>query len=81
LGHVSYSVSTTTANGIDSLTIIPSVATSLSDENGNSLPFTIANGSISVGAVPEPWALTQATIAAALIGLGYCCRRYKFAVT
>ena len=81
LAHVSYSVSATTANGIDSLTITPGPTTSLSDENGNSLPFTIANGSISVGAVPEPWALTQATIAAALIGLGYRCRRSKRAVT
>jgi hypothetical protein len=50
----------------------------LSDENGNSLPFTIVNGSVFV---PEPWALTQATIAAAMIGLGYWRRRYKNSIT
>jgi hypothetical protein len=81
LAHVSYSVSATTANGIDSLTITVGPTTSLSDENGNPLPFTITNGSISVGVVPEPWALTQAMIATGLIGLGHCCRRHKDSVT
>jgi hypothetical protein len=77
LAHVSYSVSAGSA-GTDTLTIVPGPTTLLSDENGNSLPFTIVNGSVFV---PEPWALTQATSAAAMIGLGYWWRRYKNAIT
>jgi hypothetical protein len=81
LAHVSYSVSSTTGNGTDTIMIAAAPTTSLSDENGNSLPFAITNGLIAVGVpVPEPRALTQATIAAAMIGLGYWWRRDKGAV-
>jgi hypothetical protein len=77
LAHVSYSVSSTTTNGTDSILIAGGPTTSLSDENGNSLPFAVTNGLIAVGtAIPEPWALTQATIAAT-IGLGLWWRRSK----
>ncbi len=72
LAHVNYTVSTTAAIGsrdtisIDSL----NVGTSLSDENGNLLPFTPQNGVVVIGSViPEPSALIQGATAA-LIGLG-----------
>jgi hypothetical protein len=73
LGHVSFAVDPSTVNGTDTILISSGPATSLSDENLNSIPFTISNGSISVGAlaVPEPAALTQAALAT-LIGLGAC---------
>jgi hypothetical protein len=78
LGHVSFAVDPSTVNGTDTILISSGPATSLSDENLNSIPFTISNGSISVGAlaVPEPAALTQAALAA-LIGLGACWWRQR----
>jgi hypothetical protein len=71
LAHVSYTVSSTTPNGTDTIAISSGPATSLTDINGNSIPFTISNGSIRVGAVvvPEPSAWIQAATAA-VIGLG-----------
>ncbi len=72
LAHVDYTVSTTAAIGsrdtisIDSL----NVGTSLSDQNGNLLPFTPQNGVVVIGSViPEPSALIQGATAA-LMGLG-----------
>ena len=57
LVHVSYLVSSTTSNGRDTITIGAGPTTSLSDENGNAIPFAIANGLIAVGVpVPEPCA-------------------------
>jgi hypothetical protein len=71
LGHVSFAVDSSTPNGVDSIVISSGAATSLSDENGNAIPFSIQNGSIQVGPsiIPEPAALTQGTTAA-LVGLG-----------
>lgn len=71
LAHVSFSVNPSTAFRTDTIVIASGSATSLSDNNGNSIPFTTQNGSIFVGAVvPEPCALAQAATAA-MIGLGY----------
>ena len=78
LAHVSYSVSSTTGSGTETLTIDAGPTTSLADENGNALPFTILNGSISV--VPEPWAMAQAATAA-MIGLVCWWRRDKRGVS
>ena len=75
LAHVSYAVSSSTPNGIDTITIAPSPVSLLTDLAGNPISFGITNGSITVGAViPEPWALTQASTAV-LIGLGLFWRR------
>ncbi len=75
LAHVSYAVSSSTPNGIDSITIAPSPESLLTMVDGTPIPFGITNGSITVGAViPEPWALTQASTAV-LIGLGLVWRR------
>jgi len=77
LAHVSYAVSSSTPNGIDTITIAPSPASFLTDLAGNQISFAIANGSIAVGTVvPEPWALTQASTAV-LIGLGLVWRRRR----
>jgi hypothetical protein len=69
--HVSYTVSSTTPNGIDTIVIASGAATSLSDIDLNPIPFTIGNGSIRAGAaaIPEPSAFLQAATAA-VIGLG-----------
>jgi len=75
LAHVSYAVSSSTLNGIDSITIAPSPESLLTMVDGTSISFGITNGSIAVGRViPEPWALTQAATAV-LIGLGLVWRR------
>ncbi|MGO8902082.1 MAG: hypothetical protein ACLQU5_27605 [Isosphaeraceae bacterium] len=75
LAHVSYSVSSTTPNGIDSITIAPSPVSLLTMLDGTPISFGFTNGSIAVGTVvPEPWALTQASTAV-LIGLGLVWRR------
>jgi hypothetical protein len=66
LAHVSFTVSPTAPLGTDTINFVSS-ATSLSDNNGNSIPFSLVSGSISV--VPEPSALIEAGTAA-LIGLG-----------
>jgi hypothetical protein len=66
LAHVSFAVSPTAPLGTDTINFVSS-ATSLSDNNGNSIPFSLVSGSISV--VPEPSALIEAATAA-LIGLG-----------
>jgi hypothetical protein len=74
LAHVSYSVSSSTPSGTDTITIAPPDSV-LSDAAGNPISFDITNGSITVGSViPEPSALTQATTAV-LIGLGLAWRR------
>ena len=52
LAHVSFTVSPTATLGADTIAIASGTATSLSDENGNAIPFAISNGSITV---PEPW--------------------------
>jgi len=73
LAHVSYTVSSSTPNGID--TIAPSPDSLLTMVDGTPISFGITNGSIAVGTViPEPWALTQASTAV-LIGLGLAWRR------
>jgi len=71
LAHVSFTVSPTAALG-DTIAIASGTATSLSDENGNAIPFAISNGLIAVPAppVPEPCALAQSATAA-MIGLGF----------
>ena len=75
LADVSYAVSSSTPNGIDTITIEPSPLSLLTDVVGNSIPFGITNGSITVGpVVPEPWAMTQAATAV-LVGLGLVWRR------
>ena len=75
LAHVSYAVSSSTPNGIDTITIAPSPDSLLTMLDGTSISFGITNGSIAVGTViPEPWALTQAATAV-LIGLGLVWRR------
>jgi hypothetical protein len=67
LAHVSYSISSTTPNGIDTISFSN---VSLTDINGNAIPVSISNGVIAVGmAIPEPSALIQGATAA-LIGLG-----------
>jgi hypothetical protein len=65
LAHVSFAVSAGFI-GTDTITL-DSSTTSLSDPNGNGIPVTLMNGSIS--AIPEPSALIQAATAV-LIGLG-----------
>ncbi len=75
LANVSYSVDPT-ASGTDTITIASlNVGTSLSDINGNLIPFTAVNGSISTAAaIPEPATLIPAATAV-LIGLGVFWRR------
>ena len=74
LANVSYTVSPT-FSGTDTITIASlNVGTSLSDINGNAIPFTAMNGSISTTAIPEPSTLIQAATAV-LIGLGAVWRR------
>ncbi len=75
LAHVSYTVSSSTPNGIDAITIAPPPDSVLTMLDGTPIPFGIVNGSIAVGVViPEPWALTQA-VTAVVIGLGLAWRR------
>jgi hypothetical protein len=80
LAHVSYAVSSSTPNGIDTITIAPSPTSLLTMVDGTPISFGITNGSIgsiAVGTVvPEPWALTQASTAV-LIGLGLVWRRRR----
>ncbi len=60
LANVSYTVASD-ASGTDALTIANvGIATTLTDINGNNIPFTVMNGAISTFAVPEPSALIQA---------------------
>jgi hypothetical protein len=68
LANVSFSVSATTPNGLDTMSFLN---VSLTDINGNAIPVTSSNGSIQVGpaVIPEPSTLIQATTAL-LIGLG-----------
>ena len=76
LANVSYTVSPT-FSGTDTITIASlNVGTSLSDINGNAIPFTAINGSISTTAIPEPSTLIQAATAV-LIGLGAVWRRRR----
>jgi len=75
IAHVSDAVSSSTPSGIDTIAIAPSPVSLLTMVGGTPIPFGITNGSIAVGTViPEPWALTQASIAV-LIGLGLVWRR------
>ena len=78
LASVSYTVSSS-FSGSDTITIASlNVGTSLSDIDGNAIPFTAMNGSISASAIPEPSTLMQAATTA-LIGLGvsWRCRRRR----
>jgi hypothetical protein len=69
LANVAYTVSPT-FSGTDTITIASlNVGTSLSDINGNAIPFTAMNGSISTTSIPEPSTLILAS-SALLIGLG-----------
>ena len=55
LAHVSYAVSSSTPNGIDTITIEPSPTSLLTDVDGTRIPFGITNGSIAVGTwFPNP---------------------------
>ncbi len=76
LAHVSYSISATTPNGVDTLAFLNASLTEL--DGITNIPVTIANGSIRVGAatIPEPSTLVQAGTAV-LIGLGAACRRRR----
>jgi hypothetical protein len=66
LANISYTVSPT-FSGTDTIAIASAnVGTSLSDINGNLIPFTAMNGSISTAVVPEPGALALGAIAALL---------------
>jgi hypothetical protein len=69
LAYVSYAVSPTSPLGRHTIAL-EGPDTSLSDEAGNAIPFTMSDGSINVVAavIPEPSALTEAATAA-LIGL------------
>lgn len=74
LANVSYVVSPS-FSGSDTITIASlNVGTSLSDIDGNAIPFTAMNGSISTASIPEPSTLIQAATAV-LIGLGAVWRR------
>ena len=73
LAHVSYTVSPTTSNGIDTIGFLN---VSLTDLNGAGITTTISNGSIRVGAVPEPSTLIQFATAV-LFGLGLFWRRRR----
>jgi hypothetical protein len=76
LANVSYTVSPT-FGGTDTIAITsPNVGTQLADIDGNPIPFTVTNGSISTTSIPEPSTLIQAATAV-LIGLGavWCRRR------
>jgi hypothetical protein len=61
LAHVTFAISPSSTGGTDTVTFV-FPGTSLSDINGNAIPFTTAT-------VPEPAALTEAATAA-LLGLG-----------
>ncbi len=77
LGHVSYTVSSSTPTGTDTITIAPSPTTLLTTLDGTPISFGTSNGSITVAsAIPEPWALTQGTTAI-LLGLGLVWRRRR----
>ncbi len=72
LANVSYTVSPS-FSGTATITIASlNIGTSLSDIDGNPIPFTTMNGSIA--SIPEPSTLIQAATAV-LIGLGAVCRR------
>ena len=76
LANVSYSVSPT-FSGADSITIASlNVGTSLSDINGNAIPFTATNGSFSLSTIPEPSSMFLAATAV-LIGIGAVVRRRR----
>ena len=75
-GETSLIPSSSTFAGTDTITIASlNVGTSLSDINGNAIPFTATNGSIT-SRIPEPSTLIQAATAI-LIGLGALWRRRK----
>jgi hypothetical protein len=67
LASVSYTVSPT-FSGTDVLTLASlNVGTSLSDINGNLIPFTAMNGSITISSIPEPSAVVLLTIGCAAV--------------
>jgi hypothetical protein len=67
LASVSYTVSPT-FSGVDMLTFASlNVGTSLSDINGNLIPFTAMNGSITISSIPEPSAVVLLTIGCAAV--------------
>src|SRR5262249_55646734 len=61
LAHVTFAISPSSTGGTDTIMFV-FPGTSLSDINGNAIPFTTAT-------IPEPAALTEAATAA-LLGLG-----------
>ena len=73
LAHISYTESSFSPGGTDTITIAPFPDSLLTDLAGNPIPFGITNGSITI---PEPWALTQASTAI-LVGLGLVWRRRR----
>ena len=74
LANVSYKVSPA-FSGTDTITIASlNVGTSLSDIDGNAIPFAAMNGSIFTTSIPEPSTLIQAATAVS-IGLGAVWRR------
>ncbi len=67
LADVSYTVGSATPNLTDTIAF-GSLATSLSDENGNAIPFTTSDGSITISiSIPEPSAITEAATAALIV--------------
>jgi hypothetical protein len=82
LGEVTFDVSASAPTGPSTIQFdLTGGATSLSDPNGNVLPFTVEDGSITiangVATVPVPGSLALAMIAGVSVGVVTCCRRWQ----
>src|SRR5262249_5722514 len=64
--HITYTVAAGTPAGSIEVALVPT-ATSVSDITGEALLITLANGSITVTAVPEPGSLILVGIAASAV--------------
>ena len=71
LAHITFTAAAGTPSQVVPVSLISAQAgTSLSDDAGNPLPFTIINGQITVGTVPEPSSVIMLGTAIVL-GLAY----------